>query len=241
MCPLRAARSRGNPNLVENSLSLAFIADQISIEVTPPLTTADPYPSTLIARNLIQAKHSIMQASLIIMFIPILTATLGAAAAVPDFDFIPGWDWLLGEPTVLDPVEESLEGQSLEQEYPYNLDSAPAELDPSMFEATPPDPTFIDPVLPDPTILDPNSVDPALLDPNDPESSEISGERPNCGNGKFGPNVPLCCNGLRSPGGGVASGCQYHDPGKKVCKNRDNVVCCQNMIEGFGFMCWKYY
>lgn len=155
---------------------------------------------------------------------------------------------------MLDPVEEFLGGQSLEQEDPYNPDSGqygPAYLDPSMFQATPPDPAFIGPVLPDPTLVDPNGVDPslldpnrldpALLDPNDPESPEMSSERPNCGNGRFGPNVPLCCNGLMSPGGALVSGCQWYDRGKKICKNRDNVVCCQYMTEGVGFVCWRYY
>lgn len=187
-----------------------------------------------------------MQALLIITFIQILTSTLSAAAAVPDFDFdlFPNLNWLLGEPTVLDPVEESLEQQSLEQEYPYNLNfdqDDPAELDPFMFEVTPSEPTFMDPVLDDPTLLDPNSLDPALLDPNDPSSLEMSRDRPNCGNSRFGPNMPLCCDGFMSPGGAVVSGCQYHDPGKKICKKRDNVVCCQSMMEGLGFACWRYY
>lgn len=185
-----------------------------------------------------------MQALLIIPFIHFLTSTLSAAAAVPDFDFFPGLNWLLGEPTVLDPVEESLEQQSLEQEYPYKLNVVQddsAELDPIMFEATPSEPTFIDPVLDDPSLLDSNGLDPALLDPSDPNSFDLSRERPSCGNSMFGPNLPLCCNGFMSPGGAVVSGCQYHDPGKKICKKKDNVVCCQYMVEGFGFVCWRYY
>lgn len=195
-----------------------------------------------------------MQASLTITFVSILTATLGTAVAAPELDFIPSLDWILGEPTVLDPIEESLEGQSLDQEYPYNLDSTqygPADLDPSMFQATPTDPNFIgpvqlDPILfdpdgVDPALVDPNMLDPALLDPNDPESPEMSLERPNCGNGRFGPNVPLCCNGVMSPGGAVVSGCQWFDRGKRICKNRENVMCCQFKSEGLGFGCWRFY
>ena len=195
-----------------------------------------------------------MQAALTVIFVSVLTAFVGTAIAAPQFDFIPSWDWILGKPTVLDPVEGSLEDQSLDQEYPYDLDSTqygPADLDPSMFQATPPDPGFIGPVQPDPAVFDPNGVDPALvdpndldpalLDPNDPESREMSLPRPNCGNGRFGPNVPLCCNGLMSPGGGVVSGCEWFDQGKKICKNKDNVVCCQFKSEGLGFACWRFY
>ena len=190
-----------------------------------------------------------MQASLTIIFISILNTTLGTAVAAPQLDFIPGWDWILGEPTVLDPVEESLEDRSSDQEYPYDLDSTqygPADLDPSVFQATPPDPTFIGPIQPDsnpvdPALLDPNNLDPALIDLNDPESPEMSLNRPNCGNGRFGPNVPLCCNGLMSPGGTIVSGCEWYDREKKICKNRDNVVCCQIKSEGLGFACWRFY
>ena len=140
-------------------------------------------------RNLIQTTDSVMQALLIIPFIHILTSTLSAAAAVPDSDFFPSLNWLLGEPTVLDPVEESLEQQPLEQEYPYKLNVVQddsAELDPIMFEATPSEPTFIDPALYDPTLLDSDGLDPGLLDPSDPDSFDLSRERPNCGNSIFG-------------------------------------------------------
>lgn len=207
-----------------------------------------------ILRNFMKHTHAIMQAALTIISVSVFTAILGTAVAVPEFDFIPSYDWILGEPTVLDPVEESLENQSLDQEYPYDLDSAqygPADLDPSIFQATPPDPAFIGPVQPDPTVFDPtgvdpaladpNDLDPALLDPNDPESHEMSLPRPNCGNGRFGPNVPLCCNGLMSPGGAVVSGCEWFDRGKRICKNTDNVVCCQFKAESLGFACWRFY
>lgn len=147
---------------------------------------------------------------------------------------------------MLDPYEQSLEGQTYEQDLPFNLDPGQfgsADSDPSMFEATPLDPASISPIQPDPFLVDPNSdpntLDPALLDPNDPESPDMS--RPNCGTGTFGPNVPLCCNGLKIPGGSVVSGCKWYDRGKQICKNKDNVVCCQYMTEGFGFGCWQYY
>lgn len=201
------------------------------------------FPHTIL-RNFMKATHSIMQTALTIIFVSVLTAFVSTAVAAPQLDFIPGWDWILGEPTVLDPVEESLEDQSLDQGYPYDLDSTqygPADLDPSMFQATPPDPAFIGPMQPDPTVFDPNNLDPALLDPNDPGSREMSLPRPNCGNGRFGPNVPLCCNGLMSPGGGVVSGCEWFDRGKRICKNKDNVVCCQFKSEGLGFVCWRFY
>ena len=165
---------------------------------------------------------------------------------------------------MLDPLEEPLEEQSLEQEYPYNLDSTqycPADPDPPTFQAVPPDPTFIGPVLPDPAILDPSSFDPGLLDPNflnpdfldpnffdpdhldlnNPDSPETTWDRPNCGNGRFGPNVLLCCSGLMSPGGEEVNGCHWYDRGKKICKNRDNLVCCQYMMEGLGVWCWRTY
>jgi hypothetical protein len=209
-----------------------------------PTGNAYPYPQ-FTPKLFHKQLHSAMQTFPIMLLFPIVSATPGAAAAIPDFDFLPNWDWILGEPTVLDPVEQDLEEQLLHEEYLYNLDQVHPhllELDPLIFvEATLPDPGFIGPVLLDPSLLDLNSLDPALADPNDPYVPEMSRTRPNCGTNIFGPNVPLCCNGIMSPGGIVVSGCQYHDPGKKICKNKDNVVCCQYMVDGVGYACWRYY
>ena len=195
--------------------------------------------SHFIPWDLVQATYSVMQAFLIIILIPILCATVGAAAAIPDLDILPSLDWILGEPTVLDPVE-----QSLDQEHPYISDPVldySTELDPSIFEATPPDSTFIDPGLYDPNLFDPNSLEPAPLDPSGLDFPEISRGRPDCGVGMLGPNVPLCCDGFMVPGGAAVSGCVWHDPGKKICKKLDNVMCCQSKLEDMGFGCWKYY
>lgn len=180
-----------------------------------------------------------MQAFLLALFISILNATISVAAAIPDFDFLPSWDWILGEPTVQDPIEQKLEQENLFDPGP-NLDDT-AGFDPSLFDTTPPDSILIDPGLSYPALPDSSAPNPALLDPSDVYPLEISRGRPNCGNGLFGPNVPLCCDGLMIPGGLAINGCEYHDPGKKKCKNSDNVVCCQHMSDGIGYGCWKYY
>jgi hypothetical protein len=223
--------------LIESSIP--WLAGQTKFDTNDSISPGPGrYPA--LSRFVPTDMYSVMQALLIII-LPISSATLADAAAIPDFnpDFIPSLDWILGEPTVLDPVE-----QSLEQTNPYSPEPKqdyPAEVDPFFFEMTPSDPSVLDPPRIDPFIPDGENPSPGLLDPNDPYSFDLFRGRPNCGDGMFGPNVPLCCDGFMMPGGAVVSGCQYFDPGKKICKNTDNVVCCQSFALGSGYVCRRYY